>query len=122
MSNTTVRLAVTPVDDGWRVDYLTVDGGAAAPSRTLRRVGGAPWTFPLPPSGEVALLDAADPHRPLCDSADGEVLVDTLVALQAREPKTPATVTMGRYLFAVLLGDAWPTLRASVACTSGRHM
>ena len=122
MSNTTVRLAVTPVDDVWRVDYLTVDGGAAAPSRTLRRIGGAPWTFPLPPSGEVALLDAADPHRPLCDSADGEVLIDTLVALQAREPKTPATVTMGRYLFAVLLGDAWPTLRASLGASKALRL
>ncbi len=112
MTASAVRLEVSPVDDGLRVSYLSAgDGSEVAPSRRLRLVGSAPWTFPLPPAAEAAGLAAASPHKVLCDSADGENLIDGLAGLQARQSGSPVTVTMGRYLFAVLLGDAWPTLR-----------
>lgn len=109
----TVRVKVSVSPDGWQVTYLDADGAEVAPPRPLARGGEAPWTFPLPPTTETDALDAAQPHHALCTATDEEPLVDALASLAGREPGAKALIPMGRYLFQVLLGDAWPTVQRS---------
>lgn len=112
--STTVRVVVTPLapaEDGWQVTYLDKGGAELAPARPLGRSGETPWTFPLPPAAEVDAIDAAQPHHALCTATDEDPLIQALASLAGREPGAKSLIPMGRYLFQVLLGDAWTNVR-----------
>lgn len=104
----TVRVDVVSLDDGWRLTYGDGQGGELAPPRQLRRVGTTPWSFPLPPLDESQRLADGSAHKALCLADDEEPLIDALASLLSRQPGSDAVVTIGRYLFSVLLGEAWP--------------
>jgi hypothetical protein len=66
-------------------------------------VAGDPRVFPGPPDAELAAIDG--PHRDWCEGRDLAALADTEIAIGERLP-TDKRETFGRYLYAVLVGDA----------------
>jgi CHAT domain len=108
-----VRIELVPDGDAWMVRVLEAGGRAElAPGRRLRRLGAAPWGLPLPPEAEATALAAAAPHRSVCNARDDAPLRELLGRLFGRAARRGDIETAGRYLFAVLLGEAaWEEIR-----------
>jgi hypothetical protein len=71
--------------------------------RYVVNVAGDPRAFPGPPDEELAAIEG--PHKAWCEGRDLAALADTETAIGNRLPSDKRE-TFGRYLYAVLLGDA----------------
>jgi hypothetical protein len=106
---------------GWDVTLAAVDPAgveATLALRALPRVGDAASGVPVPPAEEVAALTSAERATPwgaLCAAADQKPALDALRRLAARALDDTTLETVGRYLFATLLGPSWETVRARAA-------
>ena len=109
-----LHIELTPTATTWRVTYGLLDA-PGAPNLTPRELPRLA-AFPLPPAAEAQAVSAIEPHAALVQavtSAPWQTLIDRVALSRA----TPADEqTLGRALFAALLGDAlWQTVRLQAA-------